>query len=177
MRLSTASAPGAQTMTSSRRLRATTQCCCSRCWSFQETIILADAPFSASCACRQQHHAKVGCKGKLGSGVWLHILPRARTNSRKSYPMLWCAKWRGWCRFVLVPAHLMQRWRFGACGAQVAGLLLKKYKERFATAPVAATYRYLRQWAADSLPANPLVRPGCCFLHLDAACRDADMAM
>ncbi|KAK9822656.1 hypothetical protein WJX81_004971 [Elliptochloris bilobata] len=40
---------------------------------------------------------------------------------------------------------------------QVAGLLLKKYKERFATAPVAATYRYLRQWAADSLPANPLV--------------------
>ena len=43
--------------------------------------------------------------------------------------------------------------------AQVAGLLLKKYKERFATAPVAATYRYLRQWAADSLPANPLVWP------------------
>ena len=42
---------------------------------------------------------------------------------------------------------------------QVAGLLLKKYKERFATAPVAATYRYLRQWAADTLPANPLVRP------------------
>ena len=41
----------------------------------------------------------------------------------------------------------------------MAGLLLKKYKERFATAPVAATYRYLRQWAADSLPANPLVRP------------------
>ena len=40
---------------------------------------------------------------------------------------------------------------------QVAGLLLKKYKERFAVAPMTATYRYLRQWAADSLPPNPLV--------------------
>ena len=40
---------------------------------------------------------------------------------------------------------------------QVSGLLLKKYKERFAVAPVTATYRYLRQWAADSLPPNPLV--------------------
>ncbi len=59
---------------------------------------------------------------------------------------------------------------------QVAGLLLKKYKERFATAPVAATYRYLRQWAADSLPANPLVRPWLLFPHTGAACTDGDMA-
>lgn len=91
------------------------------------------------------------------------FLPRAHTSGHESHRMLWCAKWRGRCFFVLVRAHLMQRRSFGACGAQVAGLLLKKYKERFATAPVAATYRYLRQWAADSLPANPLVRPGCCF--------------
>ena len=41
--------------------------------------------------------------------------------------------------------------------AQVSGLLLKKYKERFAVAPITATYRYLRHWAADSLPPNPLV--------------------
>lgn len=39
---------------------------------------------------------------------------------------------------------------------QVAGLLLKKYKERFTKAPVRATYSYMRDWAADKLPANPL---------------------
>ena len=40
---------------------------------------------------------------------------------------------------------------------QVAALLLKKYKDRFSAAPLTATYRYLRQWAADALPPNPLV--------------------
>jgi acyl-CoA oxidase len=40
---------------------------------------------------------------------------------------------------------------------QVAALLLKKYKDRFSAAPLTATYRYLRQWASDSLPPNPLV--------------------
>lgn len=40
---------------------------------------------------------------------------------------------------------------------QVAGLLLKKYKDEFQTAPLAATYNYLRQWAVGTLPANPLV--------------------
>ncbi|EIE21705.1 long-chain acyl-CoA oxidase [Coccomyxa subellipsoidea C-169] len=49
---------------------------------------------------------------------------------------------------------------------QVAGLLLKKYKERFAVAPVTATYRYLRQWAAESLPPNPLVSHETSVRHL-----------
>lgn len=40
---------------------------------------------------------------------------------------------------------------------QVAALLLRKYKDRFNTAPLASTYRYLRQWASDALPPNPLV--------------------
>lgn len=39
---------------------------------------------------------------------------------------------------------------------QVAGLLLKRYKDRFTKAPVRATYSYMRDWAADKLPANPL---------------------
>ena len=41
--------------------------------------------------------------------------------------------------------------------AQVAGLLLKKYRERFSASPMAATYGYLKAWVADQLPPNPLV--------------------
>jgi hypothetical protein len=68
----------------------------------------------------------------------------------------------------------------------VAGLLLKNYKERFAVAPVTATYRYLRQWAAESLPPNPLVSHETSVRHLrdpaflvralrwDIPCHDGD---
>lgn len=41
--------------------------------------------------------------------------------------------------------------------AQVAAMLLKRYKERFSGAPLKATWTYLRQIALDSLPPNPLV--------------------
>jgi len=40
---------------------------------------------------------------------------------------------------------------------QVAALLLKEYKDQFAGSPVHATWSYLKQMAADSLPTNPLV--------------------
>ena len=58
---------------------------------------------------------------------------------------------------VLKPGHGAAGLHVNAVCLQVSGLLLKKYKDRFAVAPVTATYRYLRQWAADSLPPNPLV--------------------
>jgi acyl-CoA oxidase len=38
-----------------------------------------------------------------------------------------------------------------------AGLLLKEYKEKFSGSPVSATYSYLTQILASSLPQNPLV--------------------
>ena len=54
--------------------------------------------------------------------------------------------------------------------AQVAGLLLKKYAEKFKGAPLQATYAYLRSWATDNLPANPLVSHETKVSHLrDAA--------
>jgi len=40
---------------------------------------------------------------------------------------------------------------------QVAGLLLKEYRDKFRGSPVAATWSYLKQVAVDSLPPNPLV--------------------
>lgn len=40
---------------------------------------------------------------------------------------------------------------------QVAGLLLKEYSKSFSGSPVAATWSYLKQWALDKLPPNPLV--------------------
>lgn len=40
---------------------------------------------------------------------------------------------------------------------QVAGLLLKQYQDSFKGSPVAATFSYLRVWALDNLPPNPLV--------------------
>lgn len=40
---------------------------------------------------------------------------------------------------------------------QVAGLLLKEYRRQFRGSPLAATWSYLKQVAADSMPANPLV--------------------
>ena len=39
----------------------------------------------------------------------------------------------------------------------MAGLLLKEYRDSFRGSPLAATWSYLKIWAADSLPANPLV--------------------
>lgn len=43
------------------------------------------------------------------------------------------------------------------CTLQVAGLLLKEYRDSFKGSPVVATWSYLKQWALDSLPPNPLV--------------------
>ena len=40
---------------------------------------------------------------------------------------------------------------------QVAGALLKRYKERFAGHPLAAGTAFLRAWAGGALPANPLL--------------------
>ena len=40
---------------------------------------------------------------------------------------------------------------------QVAGLLLKEYRDKFRGSPIAATWSYLKQMAVDSLPPNPLV--------------------
>jgi len=40
---------------------------------------------------------------------------------------------------------------------QVAGLLLKEYRDSFKGSPLAATWSYLKQVAVDSLPPNPLV--------------------
>jgi hypothetical protein len=39
----------------------------------------------------------------------------------------------------------------------VAALLLKEYRDSFRGSPLAATWSYLKIWAQDSLPANPLV--------------------
>ncbi|KAK9811518.1 hypothetical protein WJX72_005162 [[Myrmecia] bisecta] len=49
---------------------------------------------------------------------------------------------------------------------QVAAMLLKRYKEQFSGAPISATYNYLRQWAADTLPPNPLVSHETDMRHL-----------
>ncbi|KAH7619063.1 hypothetical protein Ndes2526B_g06014 [Nannochloris sp. 'desiccata'] len=40
---------------------------------------------------------------------------------------------------------------------QVAGLLLKEYRNQFRGSPIVATWSYLKQMAADALPPNPLV--------------------
>ena len=49
-------------------------------------------------------------------------------------------------------------------------MLLKKYAERFKGAPLQATYAYLRSWATDNLPTNPLVSHETKVSHLrDAA--------
>ncbi|PSC71176.1 acyl-coenzyme A oxidase peroxisomal [Micractinium conductrix] len=40
---------------------------------------------------------------------------------------------------------------------QVAALLLKEYRDSFRGSPLMATWSYLKIWAQDSLPANPLV--------------------
>lgn len=40
---------------------------------------------------------------------------------------------------------------------QVAGLLLKEYRDSFKGSPVAATWSYLKTWALDNLPPNPLI--------------------
>ena len=49
-------------------------------------------------------------------------------------------------------------------------MLLKKYAERFKGAPLQATYAYLRSWATDNLPVNPLVSHETKVSHLrDAA--------
>jgi hypothetical protein len=44
-----------------------------------------------------------------------------------------------------------------SCAPQVAALLLKEYRDSFRGSPLAATWGYLKIWAQDSLPANPLV--------------------
>ena len=48
----------------------------------------------------------------------------------------------------------------------MAGLLLKKYQERFSGAPLQATYAYLRQMALDALPPNPLASHETSARHL-----------
>ena len=45
-------------------------------------------------------------------------------------------------------------------------MLLKKYAERFKGAPLQATYAYLRSWATDNLPVNPLVSHETKISHL-----------
>lgn len=40
---------------------------------------------------------------------------------------------------------------------QVAGLLLKEYRNQFRGSPLASTWSYLKQMASDALPPNPLV--------------------
>jgi acyl-CoA oxidase len=40
---------------------------------------------------------------------------------------------------------------------QVAGLLLREYADSFKGSPIQATWSYLKQWAYDQLPPNPLV--------------------
>ena len=49
---------------------------------------------------------------------------------------------------------------------QVAAMLLKGYKDKFSGAPLQATYTYLRQWASDALPPNPLVSHDTTTRHL-----------
>ena len=45
-------------------------------------------------------------------------------------------------------------------------MLLKRYKDQFKGAPLQATYTYLRQWASDALPPNPLVSHDTTTRHL-----------
>jgi len=149
-RPSTALAPGARTTTSSRHLRATTPCCCSR----------RGAPARRPRPClgtvlalrRRQRVRPCHAQGQAERRVM-----GTNTDSCGSGPAVVGAQ-----HGHVAAAKSATLGRVAKCEAkrcaQVAGLLLKKYKERFATAPVAATYRYLRQWAADTLPANPLVR-------------------
>lgn len=49
---------------------------------------------------------------------------------------------------------------------QVSALLLKEYREQFLGAPLAATWVYLRQWARDSMPQNPLITHETSAAHL-----------
>lgn len=49
---------------------------------------------------------------------------------------------------------------------QVSALLLKEYREQFLGAPLAATWVYLRQWARDTMPQNPLVTHETSAAHL-----------
>ncbi|PRW59741.1 acyl-coenzyme A oxidase peroxisomal isoform B [Chlorella sorokiniana] len=49
---------------------------------------------------------------------------------------------------------------------QVAALLLKEYQDQFRGSPIAATWSYLKIWARDSLPANPLVTHETDVAHL-----------
>ncbi len=49
---------------------------------------------------------------------------------------------------------------------QVSALLLKEYREQFLGAPLAATWIYLRQWARDTMPQNPLVTHETSVAHL-----------
>ena len=49
---------------------------------------------------------------------------------------------------------------------QVAGLLLKKYKEKFSGGAVHASWVYLRQWAVGAMPANPLTSYDTSARHL-----------
>ena len=53
---------------------------------------------------------------------------------------------------------------------QVAGALLKRYRERFAGHPLAAGTAFLRAWAGGALPANPLLAHDTSPRHL----RDPD---
>ncbi|KAK9869050.1 hypothetical protein WJX84_008987 [Apatococcus fuscideae] len=49
---------------------------------------------------------------------------------------------------------------------QVSAMLLKRYKDQFSGAPLQASYTYLRQWASDALPPNPLVSHDTTTRHL-----------
>ena len=49
---------------------------------------------------------------------------------------------------------------------QVAGLLLKRYKDRFSSHPLAASTAYVRAWAGRALPANPLLAHDTSPAHL-----------
>ncbi|KAL4859226.1 Acyl-coenzyme A oxidase [Chlorella vulgaris] len=49
---------------------------------------------------------------------------------------------------------------------QVAALLLKEYRDSFRGSTLAATWSYLKIWAQDSLPANPLVTHETDVTHL-----------
>lgn len=53
---------------------------------------------------------------------------------------------------------------------QVAGLLLKRYGQRFQGGPLSASTAYVRAWAGRALPANPLLAHDTAPRHLrDAA--------
>ena len=49
---------------------------------------------------------------------------------------------------------------------QVAGLLLKRYQDRFSAHPLAASTAYVREWAGRALPANPLLAHDTSDAHL-----------